>query len=139
MSKLSDMFDSAKGLVGSIGDSIDKNVTSEEERVKIKGEFAKIATDYQVQMAQKKAELIKSEMNGNKLQRSWRPILFLSFGAIVIYEYFFSPIFNFPTANLPTDFWDLLSVGIGGGVIGRSAEKISTAISENLPNVGKRR
>ena len=139
MSKLSSIFDGASGLVGKIGEAIDRNITSEEERIKLKAEFAKINSDFQINAANIQAELIKAEMSGNRLQRSWRPVLFLSFGAIVCYEYFFATVFNLPKANLPSDFWDLLCLGIGGGVIGRTAEKISASVSENLDKIGKKK
>ena len=32
-------------------------------------------------------------------------------------------IFNVPAADIPPDMWDLLKLGVGGYVVGRSAEK----------------
>lgn len=32
-------------------------------------------------------------------------------------------IFNTPPADIPPDMWDLLKLGVGGYVVGRSAEK----------------
>ena len=73
--------------------------------------------------------IIISEASGNWLQRSWRPVVMLSFAFIVVYSYFVQPAF-FPDsvnirAELPSDFWQLLNIGLGGYVIGRSLEKIS--------------
>jgi len=33
------------------------------------------------------------------------------------------PLFGGPKADIPPDMWDLLKLGIGGYVVGRSVEK----------------
>ena len=76
-------------------------------------------------------EIIVTEAKGNWLQRSWRPILMLAFGFIVIYIKFIAPLFNLTTPELENEFWNLLQLGIGGYVIGRSAEKISKNVTFN--------
>ena len=73
-------------------------------------------------------EIILAEAKGNWLQRSWRPILMLAFGFIVIYVKFLAPLFDLKIPELENEFWNLLQLGIGGYVIGRSAEKISQNI-----------
>ena len=78
--------------------------------------------------------IIEKEATGNFLQRSWRPITMLSFAFIIIYAYFLQPAF-FPDAvnvrsELPADFWNLLNLGLGGYVVGRSLEKISANIKK---------
>ena len=70
-------------------------------------------------------EIIVAEANGNWLQRSWRPILMLCFGFIVMYVKFIAPLFELPIPPLENEGVDLLLWGIGGYVVGRSAEKIS--------------
>lgn len=72
-----------------------------------------------------------AEISGNSLQRNWRPIVMLTFAFIIVYRYFISPIFNFPAIELPGPFWDLLSVGMGGYVIGRSVEKVADKLTQN--------
>ena len=61
------------------------------------------------------------EAQGNWLQRSWRPIIMLVFATIVLIGTFF----DLPILSDTSRFWDLLEIGIGGYVIGRSAEKIT--------------
>ncbi|MCS7280543.1 MAG: hypothetical protein NZ583_02795 [Desulfobacterota bacterium] len=36
----------------------------------------------------------------------------------------FAPLFRLPSLEIPPDMWTLLEIGIGGYVVGRSAEKI---------------
>ena len=128
----------ASNLVDSIGEAFDKNFTNEEERIKAKTELLAMANDFILKVSQVKADVLKVELSGNWLQRSWRPIIMLSFGFIVIYRYFIAPTFNLPMAELPENFWNLLELGLGGYVIGRSAEKILSGSSINLTNVGKK-
>ena len=51
--------------------------------------------------------------------------LMLAFGFIVIYVKFVAPLFGLPIPPLENEFWNLLQLGIGGYVVGRSAEKDS--------------
>ena len=74
-------------------------------------------------------DIIIAEAKGNWLQRSWRPILMLSFGFIVIYNKFAAPLFGWTIPVLEGEFWTLLQIGIGGYVVGRSAEKIADKIT----------
>lgn len=62
------------------------------------------------------------------LARNWRPIMMLSFVAVIINNYMLAPylkMFGVPFAvmEIPPDMWDLLKLGISGYIVGRSAEK----------------
>ena len=57
----------------------------------------------------------------------------LMFASIIGFNYLVVPIAgmfskNIVVLTLPPDLWDLLKIGIGGYVAGRSAEKIVPAI-----------
>ena len=80
-------------------------------------------------------DIILAEAKGNWLQRSWRPILMLSFGFIIIYTKFISQLSShLVTPELEPEFWNLLDIGIGGYVIGRSAEKIADKVAPIFKN-----
>jgi len=119
-------------LFNSIGNVIDNIFTSEEERLNARNHILEVLSEKGLELEKMKAEIIQSELKGNWLQRSWRPILMLSFGFIVVYSKFIAPAFQLPNAELEPDFWNLLQLGIGGYVVGRSAEKIIKNISENI-------
>ncbi|MEZ5195109.1 MAG: 3TM-type holin [Bacteroidales bacterium] len=112
-------------------DLVDNLTLSKEEKVKLGNElesiqntFNKQVLDYESKITELQASIIEKETEGNWMQRSWRPLLMLAFGFIIIYEYFFSNILSLPKGNMPVEFWELLKLGLGGYVIGRSAEKI---------------
>ena len=117
------------GLVTEIGKVIDNLFTSEEERLKAKNKVFKVLQEQQLKLQELQTEIILAEANGNWLQRSWRPILMLSFGFIVIYVKFIAPLFTLPIPPLEDEFWDLLQIGIGGYVVGRSVEKVAKNIT----------
>jgi len=119
------------GLVKEVGNVIDKLFTSEEERLKAKNEIFKVLQEQQLELQKLQTEIIVTEANGNWLQRSWRPILMLAFGFIVIYVKFIAPLFSLPIPPLEDEFWDLLQLGIGGYVVGRSVEKVAGNITIN--------
>lgn len=80
-----------------------------------------------------KSKVVVSETQGHSwLQRNWRPVLMLTFTYIIAHNYILAPIirmFSFgadlPMLAIPPDMWDLLKLGIGGYIVGRSAEKIT--------------
>ena len=112
-------------IIKSIGGVIDNLFTSDEERIKAKNEVFQILRERELELRKLQTEVIVTEAQGNWLQRSWRPILMLGFGFIVMYNKFFAPAFGLPNAELEGEFWNLLQLGVGGYVIGRSAEKIA--------------
>ncbi|MEX6627566.1 3TM-type holin [Tenacibaculum pacificus] len=114
------------------GEALDGIITSDEERLNAKNALQKMFIDEALNSQKIQTEIINTEAKGNFLQRSWRPILMLGFGFVVLYSKFIAPAFNLPNTALEPDFWELLRLGIGGYVIGRSAEKISTTITKNI-------
>lgn len=115
-------------LVTELGKVIDNLFTSDEERLNAKNEVFKVLQEQKLKLQQLQTEIILAEANGNWLQRSWRPILMLSFGFIVIYVKFIAPLFSLPIPPLEDEFWSLLQLGIGGYVVGRSVEKVAKNI-----------
>jgi len=66
--------------------------------------------------------------SGNWLAAAWRPILMLVFTAIVANNYILAPYLQAMfhvglTLELPDQMWELLKIGVGGYVVGRSVEK----------------
>ena len=127
MKKILDWF--SGGVIKQVGDVIDNLFTSDEERANAKIKVLEVLKEQQLELQKLQTEIIVAEANGNWLQRSWRPILMLSFGFIVIYVKFVAPLFELKIPELENEFWDLLQIGIGGYVVGRSAEKIADKIT----------
>ena len=122
MDKILKFFGSS--VIGDIGKIIDDLFTSDEERDAAKNKILQVLKEKELELQKMQTDIIIAEAKGNWLQRSWRPILMLSFGFIVIYVKFIAPMFSLPIPPLEDQFWSLLNLGIGGYVVGRSAEKV---------------
>jgi hypothetical protein len=128
MDKILKFFGSS--VIGDIGKIIDDLFTSDEERDAAKNKILQVLKEKELELQKMQTDIIIAEAKGNWLQRSWRPILMLSFGFIVIYNKFISQLSPYlVTPVLEPDFWTLLQIGIGGYVVGRSAEKIAGKIN----------
>ena len=127
MKKILEFF--SANVIGEVGKVIDNLFTSEEERINDKNKVFKILQEKELELQRMQTDVIIAEAKGNWLQRSWRPILMLSFGFIVIYVKFIAPLFDLKIPELENEFWNLLQLGIGGYVVGRSAEKIAENIT----------
>lgn len=128
LSFISELFKPAAQLV-------DELITSDEERLKLQNELFEMkskltmqALEYELKLTQAKASVITAEANGNSwLQRSWRPISMLVFLGLVVMD-----TLGLTAFRLAPQAWDLLQIGIGGYVIGRSAEKVATPVTQAI-------
>lgn len=79
-----------------------------------------------------RADIVKTEAaSDNWLAASWRPVLMLTFGALIVARWFGWAAPNLSEAEY-LKLWSIVELGLGGYVIGRSAEKIVPAIAEAL-------
>ena len=80
--------------------------------------------EWEQRVMEARAAVLVEEARGSWLQRSWRPLVMLTFAVIVLVGTFVS----LPILDDTSRFWDLLEIGLGGYVVGRSGEKMATAI-----------
>jgi hypothetical protein len=126
-----------KDTLGAVGDLVGKFVTDPDKKVEARLELAKLESELQLKMieadmawAQTQADVIKTEANSNSwMARNWRPSLMFVFIAIIANNYLIAPIFSLSVLTVPDQMWELIKIGLGGYVIGRSAEKIAESIS----------
>ena len=116
-------------VVKDLLEGLDNLFTSKEEKIQAENVIKQILLQKQLELQKMQTDIIITEAKGNWLQRSWRPLLMVSFGFIVIYVKFIGPLFGLPIPELELEFWELLKIGIGGYVVGRSAEKIANNLS----------
>ena len=108
------------GLVSEISSVVDTLAVSSKEKKQIEADLVAAIARQEEALSQSQSSIIQAEAQGNWLQRSWRPIIMLVFATIVLIG-----TFDLPILSDTSRFWDLLEIGIGGYVIGRSAEKIT--------------
>ena len=126
-------FLSAIPIVGKVIDSvcnvIDQAVEDKDLANKLKKELKENQLNNFTTLAQKELEAqtrtITAEIQGKSwLQRNWRPLLMLTFTYTIAHNYVLAPIFSLPSAEIPPNMWQLLKIGVGGYILGRSAEKV---------------
>lgn len=111
-------------IVSGVFGVIDKAVEDKDEAARIKARLQEMVLTGQMKEIEAAAQVIVAEAQGEGwLQRSWRPLLMILFGIIVANNYLVVPLFGTPAADIPPDMWDLLKLGVGGYVVGRSVEK----------------
>jgi Na+-transporting methylmalonyl-CoA/oxaloacetate decarboxylase gamma subunit len=116
-------------IVGLVGKAIDKAVPDAAQAAELKDKitgavYALAQTELQGAIA-----IILAEVQGESwLQRNWRPLLMLTCIAIIANNYVLYPYLKLffaaaPLLELPDALWELLKIGVGGYVVGRSVEK----------------
>jgi hypothetical protein len=96
--------------------------------------LVKMQTDYQTNLDTQRGEVIQAEAKSDSWMASnWRPILMLTFTAIVAVNWLILPVVSWFGPHLvplvlPPDMWDLLKIGVGGYIVGRSGEKIASSL-----------
>ena len=116
-----------------LAEMVDELHTSDDERNRFKqviftiqNKMAAKVLDYESQLMEAQAKVITAEAQGASwLQRSWRPITMLTFLLLVVAD-----TFGMTTFRLAEEAWTLLQIGLGGYVVGRSAEKVLPKVTE---------
>tara|TARA_S200002703_G_scaffold105188_1_gene91297 strand:+ start:2907 stop:3320 length:414 start_codon:yes stop_codon:yes gene_type:complete len=122
-------------LVGEVLNRVlpeDSNKRAEIER---ELNMAMVSNSHAIEQAA--AKVITAEANSeHTITATWRPILMLTITAIVGWNYLLAPISELVLTHalgqqamlsipLPDELWNLLMIGVGGYVVGRSGEKIA--------------
>lgn len=130
--------DILKGIVTGASDIIGKFVVDPDKKLAAQQEIVRLQVEWNEKLLQASIEEVKAQAqvvtaeasSGNWLAASWRPILMLTFTYIILHNFVLAPLFHLQSVPIPTDMWDLLRLGIGGYVMGRSAEKIAPSIAQ---------
>lgn len=79
-----------------------------------------------------RADIVKTEAASEHwLAASWRPVLMLTFGALIVARWLGWSAPGISEQEV-LKLWDIVELGLGGYVIGRSAEKIVPAAAAAL-------
>lgn len=123
----------APKLIDMISGTIDKVVPDKDLAEKIKQDITSQIIPYFTQLLESQRDIIVAEAKSDSwMARNWRPITMLTFVFIIANNYILYPYMSLfwaaaPTLELPDFMWELLKIGLGGYVVGRSGEKIMKA------------
>ena len=115
-----------------VGGIVDKAVPDKDLKEKLKHELNTqlINGDHEELIA--KSKIVQAEASSKHwLTATWRPALMWICIIVIANNYIISPILNAILGtvielSIPDQMWNLLTIGVGGYIAGRSAEKVAT-------------
>ena len=115
-------------LIGSIGgkvlDIVDNVVEDKDEANRLKFEIQRQLIENKSSELEAAAKIELAEAQGGWLQRNWRTLLMVTFAGLIVAHWF-----GFTAPNIPesvqNSLLNIVMVGVGGYVVGRSGEKIA--------------
>lgn len=116
-------------VAGLIGKVIDRAIPDKDEAARLRAHMLDTLHTEGLAELEAQSKIILAEAQGESaLQRNWRPILMLVIVAIVGNNYLVAPYLsamglNAAMLELPERLWDLMTLGVGGYIGGRSVEK----------------
>ncbi|SDI28134.1 Holin of 3TMs, for gene-transfer release [Vreelandella titanicae] len=116
-------------LVGPLFGVVDQMVTDKDEANRLKQEIQSQLIESENSIVKAQMQIILAEAGGESwAQRNWRPVLMLVIVAVIANNYLIAPYLGAMFGvglmlDLPESLWDLMTLGVGGYVAGRSVEK----------------
>lgn len=111
-------------------------IEDKDERNAITAKVKLALVSQETQLVQASRDVVVAEAQGESfLQRNWRPIIMLTFGAILANNYILVPwlvafgVDTIAVLDMPEGLWTLLSIGLGGYVVGRTIEKTGSSVN----------
>jgi hypothetical protein len=119
--------------------TIEKAVPDKDLQEKLKAQLQTQLLQSNTQELQAAAKIIEAEAKAGWFASSWRPLLMYVLIFILVWNYVIGPVIKIFTGaiisfELPGDVWSLLQIGLGGYVLGRSAESVARTMASRPVN-----
>ena len=115
-----------------LGNIVKSKFPDPAEQAKVEAELTQALWQNAHQINVAAAEIIKAEAASEHwLAANWRPLLMLTFGALIVARWFGWAAPELSEAEY-IKLWDIVQLGIGGYTIGRSVEKITPTLADAL-------
>jgi hypothetical protein len=119
-------------VAGGVADRIFPDPEQELKRIELQQALQAAVLERTSEIERAAAEVVKAEAQGQSwLQRTWRPITMLVFVGLIVARWLGWSAPNLGEAEV-LKLWDIVEIGLGGYVIGRSAEKILPGLVSSL-------
>ncbi len=119
-------------LLPLVGSLLDKIIPDPQAAAEAKLKALDLAQKGELTELSEKASIIREEAKSEHwLAATWRPILMLTFGALIVARWLGYSAPGISEAEI-LKLWDIVELGLGGYVIGRSAEKIVPTVATAL-------
>lgn len=118
------------GIIGQVVKNVFPNPEDELRRMELQSKLQIAIMEQSASLERAAADIVKAEAQGESpLQRNWRPVMMLTFASLIVARWM-----GFAAPNLSEaeylKLWDIIELGLGGYVLGRSAEKIAPSIAQ---------
>jgi hypothetical protein len=115
-------------LVPILGKALGNLIPDASARAQAEAEVAKQLLASSAELERAAGEIVLAEARSEHfLAACWRPILMLTFGGLIVARWLGYSAPGISEAEV-LKLWDIVQLGLGGYVIGRSAEKIAPQI-----------
>lgn len=130
------MFAAILPVLGNIASKVVANLfpdpADEHKRREAESAFKQALLEHASELERAGVDIVKAEVASNSwLARSWRPITMLTFLALIVARWMGFSAPGISEAEM-LELWSLMKIGLGGYVIGRSAEKTLPGIVKAL-------
>jgi len=123
-------------VTGPVTDLISEFVEDPDERARLEAQFQLALLQQETTLVNATRDIVVAEAQSESwIARNWRPITALTFTAILANNYILVPwlrafgIETIAVLDMPPELFTLLTVMIGGYVVGRSLEKTNSGIN----------
>ena len=119
--------------------TIEKSVPDKDLQEKLKAQLQTQLLQSNTAELQAAAKIVEAEAKAGWFASSWRPLLMYVLIFILVWNYILGPVIKVFTGavisfELPGDVWSLLQIGLGGYVVGRSAESVARTMANRPVN-----
>lgn len=122
-------LDPLSAVINIGGKVLDKFVADKDLREKLKADMMIAAMNGELKEMEASASVIMKEAEGNWIQRSWRPLTMIWFSFLLgLYWFGYAPAYLIEAPTTINQLFNLLQIGIGGYIVGRSGEKIADSM-----------
>jgi len=115
-----------------LGKVLDKAIPDKDAREKAQAAALTQLMEHQHEIEQAAGQIIKTEAaSSHWLAANWRPLTMLTFTALIVARWFGFAAPELSEAEYLA-LWDIVEIGIGGYIVGRSAEKIVPSLAQAI-------
>jgi len=119
-------------IAGTVAERVFPDPAQELKRLELQQALQAAVLERTSDIEKAAAEVVKTEAQGQSwLQRTWRPITMLTFVALIVARWLGWSAPNLSQAEA-LKLWDIVEIGLGGYVIGRSAEKVLPGLVDSM-------
>jgi hypothetical protein len=113
-----------------IGDLLNKLIPDADKKSDIEKEVKLALLEHSDSIEAIRGQIVLAEAKSESwLTATWRPLLMMVIVTIIAMNYLLFPLAGIffgveLMIDLPVELWDLLTIGVGGYIVGRSGEKM---------------